>query len=472
MRKVGLFICLVLVGFLLWRLGLSVTALVVILVAVPLVVAVTAYPNWKETDAPVRELVAFWLVASFLGVLPVFVKVFLMLRRESLLAPGELLGGLAGIAYFLVNLLGGVGQPLRGYFPQVLKPLSERPGGGPVAEALREVVRRAGLRLTAAYTVPAEALTRGPLQFAGLGTTNLYLSDEAVEKLSPAEAAFLAGTELWHLRHRDFWWNVAFYYTWLVFVGLHDLWGWVVVAVVGGVTFSTLWPLASRLKQLAADRYAARLTGEPEAALTALVKLPLLTPGAAREPRGWRALCRALFTYEVPVGLRVRSLWGALRRAEREAEAAEAEPWRAEGLRFLLLEVLLVAAVAGLVLGPWYLRRRGLLDLVAADLLYLAIAGVLYTPFTLYTLRIIYHTFLAPGEGSAERRLPWWALAPAALVAGAALVVRLAELQSPFLVEVAMAVWAGFLLAGLVAGEIDALRRGQVRVETFPGDRA
>lgn len=469
MRKIGVFVCLVLVGFLLWKLGLSVTALVVILVAVPVVVAVTAYPNWRETEAPVRELVAFWLVASFLGVLPMFVKVFLMLHRESLLAVGELLGGLAGLAYFLVNLLGGVGQPLRSYFPQVLRPLAERGGGEPLGTALRKVARRARLPLRAVYTVPAGTVTQGPVQFAGLGTTNLYLSEEAVERLSPPEAGFLAGTELWRLRHKDFWWNLAVYYTWLVFVGLHQLWGWVVVAVVGGVTFSVLWPLASRLKQLAADRYAARLTGEPAAALGALDKLPALTPGSAREPRGWRALWRSLFTYQVPVGLRVRSLWRVLPRGAREDGVAGLEPWRREGLRFALLQLLLVAAVAVLVAGPWYLQRRGLLDVVAANLLYLAIAVVLYAPFTLYTLRIIYHTFLAPGEGAPRRRLPLWAWAPAALVAGAALVVWLGELQSPFVVEVAMAVWAGFLAAGLVAGEIDALRRGQVKTEQAPG---
>lgn len=460
MRKVGFFFCLVLVGFLLWRLGLELTALVVIVVAVPAVVAATAYPNWQETGAPARELLAFWLAASFLGVLPVFIKVFLMLRSGSLLAVGELLGGLAGLAYFLVTLLASVGQPLRAYFPEVPRTLARRPGSEALMAAVEDVARRARASLRAVYTVPAEVLSGGPVEFAGVGTANLYLSEDAVQRLAPDEVAFLVGTELWYVRHRDLWWNLAVYYTWLVFVGLHDLWGWVVVAVVGGVMFSVLWPLASRLKQLAADRYAARLTGNTEAALTALTALPRLTPGLPPEPRGWRDLWRALFSYEVPVGVRVRSLSLVLAKGSSGERGAGLGPWPREGLRFSLLQVLLLLGVAGLVALPLYLEGRGFLDQVAVQISYLVIAVVLYAPFTLYTLRIVYHTFLAPGEGAPPRRLPVWAVAVPLGVFAVAVTVTWGFDLSPKLVEVAMAVSAGFLLAGLVAGEIEALRRG------------
>lgn len=104
MRKVAFFLWLVLVGYLFWTSGLGQAALVVVLVAVPTLVLAVTYPVWRETGAPLRELVAFWLTASFLGVFPVFVKVFLMLHG-GLLATGELAGGLAGLAYFLVTLL-------------------------------------------------------------------------------------------------------------------------------------------------------------------------------------------------------------------------------------------------------------------------------------------------------------------------------------------------------------------------------
>ena len=159
MRRVGLFFCLVLVGFLLWELGLDQTALVVILVAVPVVVAVTAYPNWKETQAPARELLAFWLAASFLGVLPIFIKVFLMLQSGSLLAAGELLGGLAGLAYFLVTLLASVGHPLRAYCPDVPKRLASRLGSDALVDVMERVARRAGVSLRTVYTVPTHVLS-------------------------------------------------------------------------------------------------------------------------------------------------------------------------------------------------------------------------------------------------------------------------------------------------------------------------
>jgi Zn-dependent protease with chaperone function len=464
MRKLAFFIWLVLLWYLiLWLGGLGQTALVVILVAVPAVVASACYPNWRETEAAARELVGFWLVTSFLGVFPVFVKVFLWLYQESLLRVGELAGGLAGLAYFLVTLLSSVGQPLRAYFPGLPRDLSARPRCDALLAAVRQVAERSGARLRAVCAVPAGTLPRGPVEFAGLGTTNLYLSEEAVERVSPSEAAFLVGTELWHIRHRDIWWNLAIYYTWLVFVALHGVLTWAVVGVVGGVTFSVIWPLASRLKQLAADRYAARLTGDRGAALAALAKLPSLTPGVPPAPRGWRALARVLFSYEVPLGLRLLALWPVAPRTTGRPKSPELAAWRREGVRFLLLQVLLLLAVGALLIVPMSLYRRGILDEWAARALYLVIVVILYAPFTVYTLRIIYYTFLAPGEGAPRRRLPGWALAPALLLLALGTVAWVGGWSDWLLVELAMAVWAGLLAAGLVAGEIQVFRRGAVR---------
>jgi hypothetical protein len=305
---------------------------------------------------------------------------------------------------------------------------------------------------------------RGPVEFAGLGTTNLYVAEEARQTLTPPEAAFLVGTELWHLRHKDLWWNLAVYYSWLVFVGFHRLWGWSTVAVAGGMMFSVLWPVASRLKRLAADRYAVRLTQDPRAALQALVKLPAVWPKSSLSRGGpgrtsWGALARTLFRYEVPLGLRVRSLRPGkvfLLTAEEDARA-----WSKEGLRFAFLQVLLLVGIIGVLLVPWCLERRGVVGESVRDVIYLALGGLLYIPCTLYTLGIIYWTFLAPSEGAPRRRLPGWAVVLTAAAFALALAGTWAlKLNHPRLVEAAMAASAGFLLAGLVAGETEAVSRG------------
>jgi len=111
---------------------------------------------------------------------------------------------------------------------------------------------------------------------------------------------------------------------------------------------------------------------------------------------------------------------------------------------------------------PISLYHRGVLDELATRALYLIIVVMLYVPFTIYTLRIIYHTFLAPGEGAPRRRLPVWALASVGLVLVSGLIVWLTK-SGLLLVEVAMAAWAGLLAAGLLAGEIEAFRRGSVK---------
>jgi len=467
MRKVAFFLWLVLVGYLFWTSGLGQAALVVVLVAVPTLVLAVTYPVWRETGAPLRELVAFWLTASFLGVFPVFVKVFLMLHG-GLLATGELAGGLAGLAYFLVTLLRSAGRPLRTYLGGRATPLVPAVTGGPSAAGLvaglEEVAARAHVRIAGVYAVPRQALIRGPVEFAGLGTTNLYVAEEARQTLTPPEAAFLVGTELWHLRHKDLWWNLAVYYSWLVFVGFHGLWGWSTVAVAGGMMFSVLWPVASRLKRLAADRYAVRLTQDPRAALQALVKLPAVWPKSSLSRGGpgrtsWGALARTLFRYEVPLGLRVRSLRPGkvfLLTAEEDARA-----WSKEGLRFACLQVLLLVGIIGVLLVPWFLERRGLVGESVRDVIYLALGGLLYIPCTLYTLGIIYWTFLAPSEGAPRRRLPGWAVVLTAAAFALALAGTWAlKLNHPRLVEAAMAASAGFLLAGLVAGETEAVSRG------------
>jgi hypothetical protein len=497
MRKAAFLLWLVLVGYLLRTSGLGQAALVVILVAVPTLVLAVTYPVWRETGAPLRELVAFWLTASFLGVFPVFVKAFLMLPG-GLLAVGELAGGLAGLAYFLVTLLRSAGRPLRTYLPSRAIPLvgamdssdvspsgvkaafpprpSDSPGAGrPPAEgllaALEEVAARARVKIEGVYVVPRQALTRGPVEFAGLGTTNLYLAEEAVRPhrasgrpLTPAEASFLVGAELWRLRHKDLWWNLAVYYGWLVFVGFHQLWGWATVAVAGGVMFSVLWPLASRLKQLAADRYAVRLTRDPRSALDALLRLPDLCPqgqlsGAGPGPAGWRMLVLTLFRYEVPLGLRIQSL--RLGRVVPRAAGEEVRRWSKEGLRFAFLQVVLLLGVIVVLLVPGFLERRELVDQFLRDVLYLGLGGLLYIPCTLCTLDLIYRTFLAPGEGAPRRRLPIWAVGLTVGAFALALAATwLLALQEPRLVEAAMAASAGFLLAGLVAGEIEAVSRG------------
>jgi len=463
MRKVIFFVWLFLVGFLLYELSLAQTALVMILVSVPVVVATAIYPNWRETEAPTRELVGFWLGASFLGVFPVFVKVFLWMYRDSLLAVPELLGGLAGLVYFTVTLLTSVGEPLLRYLPGIPTPLGQQPGSGEHLGAIAQVAERSGARLQAVYTVPATVLGRGPVRFAGLGTTNLYLTEEAVGALSPQEVAFLVGTELWHVRHRDLWWNLAVYYTWLIFVAFHVWLGWALVAVVGGVTFSILWPLASRLKQLAADRYAARLTREAGAALTALSQLPALIPGVPAQPRGWRALFRLLFTYEVPVGLRVHSLCLAFRRSLEKTQVTTARAWRREGVRFWLLQVLLVLGVSGLVALPSYLRDRQIVSPVLVRGIYLVLAVALYAPFTAYTLTFAYQAFLAPGEGAPVRRLPAWSVVAPLVVFLASVLVTMVAGLDPGLIILALAASAGLLGAGLAAGEVEALRRPTVR---------
>jgi hypothetical protein len=502
MRKVAFFLWLVLMGYLLWTTKLGQTALVVVLVAVPTVVLAVTYPVWRETGAPARELAAFWLMASFLGVFPVFVKVFLMLAGGPL-AVGELTGGLAGLAYFLVTLLRSAGRPLATYLPSRAIPLvraassaesspapatggrpqgghpdpaglpvGEGPGGEGLVAALEEVAARARVKVAGVYAVPRQALTRGPVEFAGLGTTNLYLAEEAVRPhrasgrpLTPAEAAFLVGAELWRLRHKDLWWNLAVYYGWLVFVGFHRLWGWATVAVAGGVMFSVLWPLASRLKQLAADRYAVRLTRDPRSALDALLRLPDLWPqgqlsGAGPGPAGWRTLALTLFRYEVPLGLRVQSLRFA--RVVPRGGEEQVRRWSKEGLGFTFLQVLLLLGVIGVLLVPGFLERRGLVDEFLRDVLYLALGGLLYVPCTLCTLDLIYRTFLAPGdEGAPRRRLPIWAVGLTVAAFALALAATwLLALKEPRLVEAAMAASAGFLLAGLVAGEIEAISRG------------
>ena len=229
--------------------------------------------------------------------------------------------------------------------------------------------------------------------------------------------------------------------------------------------FSVLWPLASRLKQLAADRYGVRVSGGTQAALTALAALPGLRPGSPQAPQGLRALWNTLFSYEVPVGLRVRALWPVFGKGTPEEKAADLRPWQREGLCFSLLQVLLLLGVGTLLALPLHLQRQGFLDDVATRVVYLVIAGGLYAPFTLYTLRIAYATFLAPGEGAPRRHLPIWALVVPAVVFGASVAVTRTLALGPALVELAMAVSAGFLLAGFVAGEIDALRRGQVGAE-------
>jgi hypothetical protein len=501
MRKVAFFLWLVLMGYLLWTTRLGQTALVVVLVAVPTVVLAVTYPVWRETGAPPRELAAFWLMASFLGVFPVFVKVFLMLAG-GLLAVGELTGGLAGLAYFLVTLLRSAGRPLATYLPSRAVPLVKAPSSAEVASsvspagmaaesppnlpdpsiaesppaeglvaALEEVAARARVKVAGVYAVPRQALTYGPVEFAGLGTTNLYLAEEAVRPhrasgrpLTPAEAAFLVGAELWRLRHKDLWWNLAVYYGWLVFVGFHQVWGWATVAVAGGVMFSVLWPLASRLKQLAADRYAVRLTQDRRSALDALLRLPALWPqgqlsGAGPGPAGWRTLALTLFRYEVPLGLRVQSL--RLAKTVPRTPGGEVRRWSREGLRFAFLQVLLLLGVIGVLLVLGFLEWRGVLDEFLRDVLYLGLGGLLYIPCTLYTLDIIYRTFLAPGEGAPRRRLPIWAVGLTVAAFALALAATwLLALKEPRLVEAAMAASAGFLLAGLAAGEIEAVSRG------------
>jgi len=461
MKKILAFIWLVLAGYLLIWLRLGQSMLVVMSVAVPAIVAAVCYPNWKETRAPGHEFLNFWLVASFLGVFPVFAKVFFWLyNEESVLNLGELLGGLAGVAYFLVTLLSSVGTPVLYYDPDVPKSLSEEQGTEELLAAVRQVTRRAGASLKGVYRVPARALAGEPVGFSGLGSTNLYLSEEAVERLSPSEIAFLVGANLWHLRHRDMWWNLVVYYVWILFVALHTVLGWAVVATVGGVTFSCIWPLASRLKRLVADRYAAKLTGGTEAGLSALTALPEVSATTAADPKGWSGLVKILFSHGTPLGVRLSAL--SLSVSGRSGPGdPELRFWRRETARFLLLQALLFVVVTILVLLPGWLSDGGALPSWGAEFLYLVLAGVLYAPFTWYTASFIYWNFLAPGDGAAQAPVPKWAtVLPAALLASALVLTWLVGL-GPVLFEVAVAASAGCLTAGLLVSEIEGYRRGR-----------
>ncbi|MBN1419459.1 MAG: M48 family metalloprotease [Planctomycetes bacterium] len=259
-------------------------------------------------------------------------------------AIGLLLGALAVLVAFAPRLA------------RLLFPAEPLPAG-PLRDALLGIGVRAGVRIREIYVWHTGRLRIANACIAGIlpHTRSVFLTDQLIGCLSPAQIEAVFAHELGHARGRHFTWYLAYAMAFLLVLVWLD--GWPEIAGIhAGIRFGGLivllvlyWRVLfgwiSRRMELEADALAIHLTGDPAAFAGALQVLDASSHGG----RSWRHL-------SIP-----RRIALALR------EGAGA--WRARKARVAIAVSVLVAAAAWVDIALRDARRPAWRsDLIVAEL--------------------------------------------------------------------------------------------------------
>jgi len=173
-----------------------------------------------------------------------------------------------------------------------MKPLADTE----LKERLERLAERAGIRVGGIYTVEfSSKVTTANAALMGMGKTRrIALSDTLLDKYSPEEVEVIIAHELGHHKNRDFmrlfsWQAVILFVSFLLaniitravvaplgFGGIDDIAALPLLVLVLAVLSLLLMPLSNtyiRGREWAADDFALRLTGQPQAFITMMTKL-------------------------------------------------------------------------------------------------------------------------------------------------------------------------------------------------------
>ncbi len=177
-----------------------------------------------------------------------------------------------------------------------------------LAQRLEDLARRADTRVRGIFTASfSSKTTASNAGLMGLGPTRrIVVSDTLLQQYSPDEIEAVVAHELGHHRHGDIprlivvqslFLLAAFYVTHLVlqrfsaslgFAGPADIANFPLLALTLGGLVAVVSPLLhafTRRLEMAADSYALRLAGQPEAFISAMVKLTECNLSEATPPR-------------------------------------------------------------------------------------------------------------------------------------------------------------------------------------------